>query len=72
MKHPKTTAPFRDPHGEPVPDTSRSAGARLVTYAIEPAGFLMTRRMLLGVKQRAESLRAACVGETRANQRPAA
>ena len=32
--------------------------ARLLTYAIEPAGFLMTRRMLLGVKARAEALRA--------------
>jgi hypothetical protein len=32
--------------------------ARLLTYAIEPAGFLMTRRMLLGVKERAEALRA--------------
>ena len=33
--------------------------ARLFTYAIEPAGFLMTRRMLLGIKQRAEALRLA-------------
>jgi hypothetical protein len=32
--------------------------ARLFTYAIEPAGFLMTRRMLLGIKVRAETLRA--------------
>jgi hypothetical protein len=31
--------------------------ARLFTYVIEPAGFLMTRRMLLGIKQRAEALR---------------
>ena len=30
--------------------------ARLLTYVIEPAGFLMTRRMLIGVKQRAEAL----------------
>jgi hypothetical protein len=37
--------------------------ARLLTYAIEPAGFLMTRRMLLGVKERAEALRAGR-GET--------
>ena len=51
---------------------TRSAWARLATYAIEPAGFLMTRRMLLGLKQRAEALRAAGTGETRANQRPAA
>jgi hypothetical protein len=42
--------------------------ARLATYAIEPAGFLMTRRMLLGLKQRAEALRAASAGETRENQ----
>ena len=55
---------------------SRSCGrtntvwARLATYAIEPAGFLMTRRMLLGLKERAESLRAASIGATR--QRPAA
>ena len=44
--------------------------ARLLTHAIEPAGFLMTRRMLLGLKQRAEALREA--SEARANQRPAA
>ena len=46
--------------------------ARLLTHAIEPAGFLMTRRMLLGLKQRAEALRAAPKRETRANVRPAA
>jgi hypothetical protein len=34
--------------------------------------FVMTRRMLLGLKQRAEALRAASMGETRANQRSAA
>jgi hypothetical protein len=51
---------------------TRSARARLATYVIEPAGFLMTRRMLLGLKQRAEALRAASVGETAANERPAA
>jgi len=45
---------------------------RLLTHAIEPAGFLMTRRMLLGLKQRAETLRMAEAGETRANRRPAA
>jgi hypothetical protein len=32
--------------------------ARLFTFAIEPVGFLMTRRMLLGLKQRAEALAA--------------
>jgi hypothetical protein len=46
--------------------------ARLLTHAIEPAGFLMTRRMLLGLKQRSEELRRTSVGETAANQRPAA
>jgi hypothetical protein len=45
---------------------------RLLTHAIEPAGFVMTRRMLLGLKQRAEALRAVNTGETRANHRPAA
>jgi hypothetical protein len=39
----------------------RSVWARLATYAIEPAGFLMTRRMLLGLKRRSEGLRAECV-----------
>ena len=51
---------------------TRSVWARLATYVIEPAGFIMTRRMLLGLKQRAEALRAANMGEMRANQRPAA
>jgi hypothetical protein len=46
--------------------------ARLLTHAIEPAGFLMTRRMLLGLKQRAEALGAASMGEAGTNQRPAA
>ena len=46
--------------------------ARLITYAIEPAGFLMTRRMLLGLKQRAEGLRAANDSRPERNQRPAA
>jgi hypothetical protein len=46
--------------------------ARLLTHAIEPAGFLMTRRMLLGLKERAEALRAAKTDETRTTQRPAA
>lgn len=35
---------------------TRSIWARLGTYAIEPAGFLMTRRMLFGLKERAEML----------------
>jgi hypothetical protein len=51
---------------------TRSVWARLATYGIEPAGFLMTRRMLLGIKQRAEALRAAKATGIRANQRPAA
>ena len=34
---------------------ARTLWARLLTYAIEPAGFVMTRRMLLGIKERAES-----------------
>ena len=51
---------------------TRSVWARLATYAIEPAGFLMTRRMLLGLKQRAEALRSTSVSGDRANQRPAA
>ena len=51
---------------------ARTLSARVLTHAIEPAGFLMTRRMLLGLKQRAEALRAADTGETGANQRPAA
>ncbi len=38
---------------------TRTAWARLFTYLIEPAGFLMTRRMLLGIKARAEALRAS-------------
>lgn len=52
--------------------TTRSVWARLVTHAIEPAGFLMTRRMLLGLKQRGEGLRRATLEDSRANQRPAA
>ena len=35
---------------------SRTVWARLLTHAIEPAGFVMTRRMLLGLKERAEAL----------------
>jgi hypothetical protein len=50
----------------------RSIWARLATAAIEPAGFVMTRRMLLGLKQRAEALPGAGVGATRADRRPAA
>ena len=38
---------------------SRSVFTWLMTLAIEPSGFLMTRRMLLGLKERAEGLAAA-------------
>jgi hypothetical protein len=34
-----------------------------MTHAIEPSGFVMTRRMLLGLKQRAEALASARAGE---------
>ncbi len=37
---------------------ARTVRARMLTWAIEPAGFVMTRRMLLGLKQRAETLSA--------------
>jgi hypothetical protein len=39
---------------------------------MEPAAFVMTRRMLLGVKQRAETLHAARAGVARANSGAAA
>lgn len=35
---------------------ARTVWARLLTYMIEPAGFIMTRRMLLGIQERAEAL----------------
>jgi hypothetical protein len=37
---------------------ARSVFTWIMTFAIEPAGFLMTRRMLLGLKERAEALAA--------------
>jgi hypothetical protein len=48
--------------------------ARLFTYAIEPAGFVMTRRMLLGLKERAEALRVRTSrgGDSRRNHDAAA
>jgi hypothetical protein len=57
---------------------SHTVWARLLTYAIEPAGFIMTRRMLLGVKQRVEALHASDraderrrdLGAARAGRRP--
>ena len=51
---------------------TRSIWARIATYAIEPAGFLMTRRMLLGIKQRAEGLTSARAGDSRGHGRAAA
>jgi hypothetical protein len=50
---------------------TKTVWARLATYVIEPAGFLMTRRMLLGLQERAEGLRAASMADA-ARQRPAA
>jgi hypothetical protein len=47
---------------------TKTFGARLATYAIEPAGFLMTRRMLLGLQQRAEALCSVSMGGTRADR----
>ena len=38
---------------------ARTVWAWLLTSMIEPAGFVMTRRMLLGLKQRAEALATA-------------
>ena len=38
---------------------TQSMGFRLATYVIEPPGFIMTRRMLLGIKRRAEALHAS-------------
>lgn len=35
---------------------ARTVWARLLTCMIEPAGFVMTRRMLLGIQARAEAL----------------
>jgi hypothetical protein len=51
---------------------ARNIWARLLTYVIEPAGFVMTRRMLLGIKQRAEALASAGAGESRRNRSAAA
>jgi len=51
---------------------AKAVWARLLTHAIKAPGFLMTRRMLLGLKQRAEALRAANTRAPRATQRAAA
>ncbi len=46
--------------------------ARVLTHAIEPPGFIMTRRMLLGLKERGEALRAVAEADARAQRRPPA
>ena len=51
---------------------AKTVWARLLTYAIEPAGFIMTRRMLLGLKQRGEVLKATRAADAARNQRTAA
>jgi hypothetical protein len=38
---------------------AHSIWTRLMTFMIEPSGFIMTRRMLLGIKERAEGLAAS-------------
>jgi hypothetical protein len=48
---------------------SNSVGAWLFMRVMEPAAFIMTRRMLLGVKQRAEALRASTSARTGDAQR---
>ena len=51
---------------------TQTVWARLLTYVIEPAGFLMTRRMLLGIKRRAEGLAAAHAADPRSHRSAAA
>lgn len=51
---------------------ARTFSARLLTYAIELPGFIMTRRMLLGLKERAEALHASRVTDLPAARRAAA
>jgi hypothetical protein len=46
-------------------------GTWLFMRVMEPAAFLMTRRMLLGLKQRAEALNVARIGGHRANRHAA-
>ena len=50
---------------------ANTVAAGLFMRVMEPAALIMTRRMLLGLKQRAEALRAARPGESRANRRAA-
>jgi hypothetical protein len=49
-----------------------TVGAWLFMRVMEPAAFIMTRRMLLGLKQRAEALGAARLQDDRSNRRTAA
>ena len=51
---------------------ANTVGTWFFMRAMEPAAFIMTRRMLLGVKQRAEALRATHVREDRGDRRTAA
>ena len=50
---------------------ANTIGTWLFMRVMEPAAFIMTRRMLLGVKQRAEALKAARTGRSRANRQAA-
>jgi hypothetical protein len=50
---------------------ANTIGTWLFMRVMEPAAFIMTRRMLLGVKQRAEALKAARTGRRRANRQAA-
>jgi hypothetical protein len=50
---------------------ANTIGAWLFMRVMEPAAFIMTRRMLLGLKQRAEALKAARTGAGRANRQAA-
>jgi hypothetical protein len=51
---------------------ANSVATWLFMRVMEPAAFIMTRRMLLGLKQRAEALRAARVRRDRGDRRTAA
>lgn len=50
---------------------ANTIGTWLFMRVMEPAAFVMTRRMLLGLKQRAEALRAARTDDRRANRQVA-
>jgi hypothetical protein len=51
---------------------ANTVGTWLFMRVMEPAAFIMTRRMLIGVKQRAEALRASRAGAARVNPGAAA